>query len=88
MYFNKNVLKGMSSAVHMRRFMEYGYEIRARSKATLRMLFAGKFTINEGIAWAQQLLASENECCFTFIKSLTLDITSSDALLTGIWLWN
>ncbi|KRZ77932.1 hypothetical protein T10_7055 [Trichinella papuae] len=45
----------MSSAVHMRRFMEYGYEIRARSKATLRMLFAGNFTIDEGIAWAQQL---------------------------------
>ncbi|KRY94303.1 hypothetical protein T11_12656 [Trichinella zimbabwensis] len=30
--------------------MEYGYEIRARSKATLRMLFAGNFTIDEGIA--------------------------------------
>ncbi|KRZ01580.1 hypothetical protein T11_14756 [Trichinella zimbabwensis] len=49
----------MNLSAFQMHFMEYGYEIRARSKATLRMLFAGKFTINEGIAWAQQLLKEE-----------------------------
>ncbi|KRY34376.1 putative ribosomal RNA methyltransferase NOP2, partial [Trichinella spiralis] len=67
----------MTSDAGMRRFMECGYAMGANSTTTFRKLFAGYFTIDAGIAWAQQLLESENESCFIFIKPLPIRITPS-----------
>ncbi|KRZ58893.1 putative ribosomal RNA methyltransferase NOP2 [Trichinella nativa] len=65
----------MISDVGMRRFMECGYEMGTNSTTTFRKLFAGYFTIDAGVAWAQQLLESENESCFILIKALPINIT-------------
>ncbi|KRY08884.1 putative ribosomal RNA methyltransferase NOP2, partial [Trichinella patagoniensis] len=67
----------MTSDAGMRRFMECGYEMGANSTTTFRKLFAGYFTIDAGVAWAQQLLESENESCFILIKALPINITPS-----------
>ncbi|OUC40320.1 hypothetical protein D917_04177, partial [Trichinella nativa] len=65
----------MISDVGMRRFMECGYAMGTNSTTTFRKLFAGYFTIDAGVAWAQQLLESENESCFILIKALPINIT-------------
>ncbi|KRX24315.1 putative ribosomal RNA methyltransferase NOP2 [Trichinella nelsoni] len=67
----------MTSDAGMRRFMECGYEMGINSTTTFRKLFAGYFTIDAGIAWAQQLLESENESCFILIKPLPISTTPS-----------
>ncbi|XP_003371928.1 septum formation initiator [Trichinella spiralis] len=76
----------MTSDAGMRRFMECGYAMGANSTTTFRKLFAGYFTIDAGIAWAQQLLESENESCFIFIKPLPIRITPSQLFASHIFI--